>query len=245
METVLAMQPLEAVRAEPGPWTPAKAAPDGRRGLFALLLGGQDRLGRMLRDGATLRETVPKLMGVSVLAFALHGLVVGATAELLRDRMGSLALGGHPVVWLPAALVAAFVGALGVCLPVFYFCSQVAGLDVPVALVAAQALRGNATGAALLLGLVPFYVAYALGCALQLFGDPAVAVAAGLALPFVVGLWGVRAVWAGFTELAAGLPEGLEGRRAPLLAMLAFAVTVYAAVAPVALWRLAGALGGL
>jgi hypothetical protein len=226
----------------PAPAPPPLPAPDERRGFLPMLLGDHAALSAALQDPLAFRAIVPKLLGVSVLGFVLHGLVAGVAAELFAaDPAAGISLGGHPALWMPIAFTLSLVGALGICLPIFAFCSQVAGLDVPLPVVAAQALRANATSSALLLGLV----AYALGCVLHLFGTPALAVGLGLALPFVLGLFGIRAVYKGFSDLARAMPEGLERRRGLLRVMVFSAALVYAAVAPIALWRLAQALGGL
>jgi hypothetical protein len=70
-------------------------------------------------------------------------------------------------------------------------------------------------------------------------------IALGLALPFVAGLWGVRTLFLGFTDLADALPARRKAERARFLRRLTVAwAACYTAVTPVMiiwLWtRLSG-----
>jgi len=244
MATASATSDLAALPDLPRPaartiWTPA--APPARPGnLMQMLLLGHRSLNDELHDQVALPRRILQLIGLAVVGFALHGAAVGLALQRLHG-LGLGTLPGHPALWLPVAFTISLIGALGICLPIFFFCSQMAGLDTPLPLVAAQALRANATSAILLFALLPFYVALALGT----LWVPALAPAAlylGFGLPLLAGLGGIRAVYLGFADLAQRQsPEGQ--RRQLLLVMVLCASVVYALVAPVAMYRLAEVLG--
>ena len=214
-------------------------------GLFDLVLRGQDRLSSLLRHDASLPSLTQRLLALSLLGLAVHGLVVGIASQALgRGALAGLGLQeGHPALWMPLAFVAAFIGALAVCLPSFYFYTHLSGLDASFRLVTAQALRGQATTSVFLLGLCPFYAAVVLSAAVGILDDSGVVLGVGLLLPFAVGLWGVRVLYRSFRDLTTWLPV-THARRGNFLArMILCWAAVYTAIAPVALFRLARALG--
>jgi len=251
METILAIS-VPAPDSAPSPTVPASPAPGvwGQEppswpGMLDLILRGQSHLTRVLLDDRALPVAVQKLLALSLLGFGVHGLVVGFAAQVLRPELPWGGPIGHPVVWMPLALVLAFVGGLAVCLPSFYFYTQLAGLDASFRLVTAQALRAQATTAVLLLGVAPFYAALVLGCVAGAVSNAPLVVLAGVGTPFVVGLYGQRALYRGFSELVSVLPLTHRRRGHFLQRMIICWTVVYAAVAPVALVRLAQAFGGL
>src|SRR4029079_12471485 len=132
-------------------------------------------------------SSIQGMLMLSTIGLAIHGAVVGFAEEMLSPGFFGH---GHPAAWLPLALVGAFVGASAVCLPSFYFYTQLSGLDASFRLVTAQALRVQAKTSELLLAALPFYVALALGGAVQHRMDSEPIVLIGLALPFLVGLLG-------------------------------------------------------
>jgi len=81
---------------------------------------------------------------------------------------------------------------------------RLTGLDASFRLIAAQALRAQATTSVLLLGVAPFFAAYALACATGLFDGSALP-AGAVAAPFLAGLSGLRALYRGFCDLAGAL----------------------------------------
>jgi hypothetical protein len=218
---------------------PPAAPSDGS--MFDLILRGQAHLTEILGNERALPAVLQKLLTLSLLGLGIHGLVVGFAAEVLGvglfagDR-------GHPVLWMPVSFVLAFVGALCVCLPSFYFYTQLSGLDASFRLVTAQALRAQATAAVLLLGVAPFYAAVILAATVGLVQRADMVILTGTALPFVVGLFGLRALYKGFCDLALVLPRTHARRGDFLRRMVLCWGCVYTAVAPVALYRLADAL---
>jgi hypothetical protein len=213
--------------------------------MFDLILRGRERLDDLLRDESQLGPAAQKLLLLALLGLLVHGTVVGLSGALLPSQaVGAFFGRGHPWAWLPLSFAGAFLGALGLCLPSFWFYTQLSGLDASLRLVAAQALRAQATTSVLLLGILPFYAAYALGAALRVY-DPAGVITVGLLLPFAVGLWGVAALYRAFSSLAGHLPKTHERRGNFLLRMVLAWSAVYTAIAPIALWRIAAALGGI
>jgi hypothetical protein len=212
--------------------------------MFDLVLRDEARLHRLLRDEAVLPELIQKMLTLSVLGLTIHGVVLGMAAQLFEPQPWlGFYQSGHPVLWMPLAFVGAFLGALCICLPSFYFYTQLSGLDASFRLVTAQALRAQATTSLLLLGVLPFYAAWLLGTVVGLFGDARLALFAGMCLPFAVGLFGIRAVYRGFRALAEHLPVTHQRRGAFLQRLVLCWGGVYSCVAPVALYRLAEALG--
>jgi hypothetical protein len=225
---------------------PALQGPVSTGGLLDLLLRNESALTRLLLDGHRLTGTLQKLLGVAALGLLVHGLVVGVVAHsmLAQGEVGFVQ--GRPLLWIPLTFVGALIGALTICLPSFYFYTQLSGLDASFRLVTAQAVRVLAKTSVLLLGVAPFYAALALSAATGLLGDRETTVWIGFAVPFLVGLWGIAAVRRSFAELMEILPALQKGysRRGNFLdrMMLAWGA-VYSVVAPVAFWRLGEALG--
>jgi hypothetical protein len=224
--------------------SPEAEPPGPVPGMFDLVLRGEARLNRLLRDEAVLPELLQKMLSLSVLGLSIHGVVLGVAAELFEPQPWlAFFQSGTPVLWMPLAFVGAFLGALCICLPSFYFYTQLSGLDASFRLVTAQALRAQATTSVLLLGVLPFYAAWLLGTVVGVFSDARLALMAGMVLPFGVGLWGIRAVYRGFRALAEHLPITHKRRGAFLQRLVLCWGGVYSVVAPVALYRLAEALG--
>lgn len=215
------------------------------RSMFDLVLRGGDRLDQLLRDESQLASAAQKLLLLSLLGLAIHGLTLGLAASALpHDAVGAFLSRGRAWLWAPLSFAGAFVGTLGICLPTFWFYTQLAGLDASFRLVATQALRAQATTSVLLLGVLPFYAAYAMGAALHVF-HPALVTTVGLWLPFAVGLFGVVALYKAFVSLAQHLPKTHQRRGNFLLRMVVLWAGVYTLIAPIALWALGGALGNV
>jgi hypothetical protein len=221
--------------------------PSVRPSMFDLVLRRPRLLDRVLRDEAMLPKAIQQLVSLSVLGLAVYGLVVGASAQLIRDQLapGSFFTGGFPAVWAPVSFVLAFLGAICICLPSFYFFTQLSGMDASFRLVTAQALRGIATTGVLLLGAAPFYAAWVLGNVVGVFENVDITLQVGLVIPFLVGLIGVGAVDKGFRSMLDVLPQ-THARRGNFVRRLVLAWgALFTAVAPVALYRLGGFFSGV
>ncbi len=212
--------------------------------MFDLLMRGQSRLTQLLLSERHLSAAVSQMVGLSVLGFAVHGLVMGSVEQWAWANGRFESIQGHPALWMPIAFALAFTGALGICLPSFYFYTQLAGVDASFRLVTAQALRINATTSVVLLGITPFYAAYALACGMGVVSNGLERMEIiGYVLPFVAGLLsGVRALYRGFSDLADALPRTHTRRGDFLRRMILCWCAIYSVIAPVALWRLTDTL---
>jgi hypothetical protein len=133
------------------------------------------------------------------------------------------------------------VMATGVCLPSFYFYSLLAGIRVSALQVVGQVMKGKAATSMMLLGVLPSYVAVVLGAIVFRFPHDwlRLALCLGLVLPFIAGLWGVRAIYLGFVRLADTMAPERRCQRECLLRRLTLACAgCYAAVSPVMIYTL-------
>jgi len=132
------------------------------------------------------------------------------------------------------------VGALGICLPSFYFYGLLSGIRASMLQVTAISLHALATTGIILMGLLPIYVGSILGVIVVGATHNLVypfLVAVGLLLPFLAGLTSLKVMYEGFVDLIRTLPETRMESRAPMVRMLALAwACLYTAVAPVTLW---------
>jgi hypothetical protein len=133
------------------------------------------------------------------------------------------------------------VAANGVCLPSFYFYGLLAGVRTSMLGVVSHAMKGMASAAVALLGILPIYVATALTVIVfplprgLLLG----CVALGLALPFVAGLWGVKTLYDGFLALRDTICHERRESRACLLRRLLLAwCGLYTAMTPLMVYVL-------
>jgi hypothetical protein len=211
---------------------------------YELVLRDDPRLDHWIVDPELHATSVRKLLGVSVAGMAVYGAMVGMVAQFSKlDAVTASFIGPLPILTFPIALTLAFLGALAVCLPSFYFYTQLSSLDASFRIVTGQALRVQARTATLLLGALPFYVAIALGAVVGLFDGGAPILGVGVMLPFIVGLAGLTSLARSFSRLSQSLPVA-HVRRPLFLPRLVFAWgAVYSLVAPVALYRLVEALG--
>lgn len=132
------------------------------------------------------------------------------------------------------------IGALGICLPSFYFYGLLAGVRASMLQVTAISLHALATTGIILMGLLPIYVGIILAVivlgATQGLVYPFL-VGIGLLLPFLAGLTSLKVMYEGFVDLIRTLPETRMESRAPMVRLLALAwACLYTAVAPVTLW---------
>jgi hypothetical protein len=142
---------------------------------------------------------------------------------------------------LPLAYGLGLVLAACVCLPSFYFYSLLAGVKASWSQITSLVGKGMAANAVMLLGVLPVYVAAVLG--LVVFNADLEwlrwTLKFGLLLPFVAGLWGLRSVYLGVTDLGETMPPAWRCRRRCFLRRLTFSwAAVYATVVPVMVYRL-------
>lgn len=243
---VRAAGPPEEGRGAVGP------APDERSvlGLAELLLKNPSRVDRLARDEGKQLLLLPSLLAIGLASFSLFalGLVLTlgaapaeALPELLAERWATHRAASALALWLAYAL--GFTLTTGVCLPSFYFYSLLAGVRLSWAQVTAQIMKGQASTAVMLMGIMPVYVAAALGAMVFAAPPPVLrgVLYAGLALPFVAGLWGVRSIYVGFLGLSDTLPTRRRCQRECWLRRLTAACSAcYTAVCPVMIYTLWG-----
>lgn len=236
--------------------------------LVELILKDRPRLERIIRDSSLAGELIPRFLAISLVGFTFFGIslaliisAVGVRIDLMSikqalegtaprlmsfDHNESLAaLGTGKILIAALRLIAAYdlglIAAAGVCLPSLYFYGLLAGVPMSMARVTVHTLKGMATTATALVGILPIYVAFSLGAAV--FEAPALLVdcvlQVGLLLPFGAGLFGAHSLYAGFSALAGTLPSERRCQRACLLRRLVVSWSVcYAAVTPVMIYTL-------
>ncbi len=219
-------------------------------GLAELLLKDPARVDRLARDESRQLPLVPALLAIGLVSFSLFALALALTfgaapaaalPEFLAGRWAADRTAAALALWLAYAL--GFTLTTGVCLPNFYFYGLLAGVRVTWPQVTALIMKGQASTAVMLMGIMPVYVAAALGGVV--FGAPPERMRwilyAGLGLPFLAGLWGVRSIYLGFLGLSDTLPPERRCRRECWLRRLTAACSAcYSAVCPVMIYTLWG-----
>ncbi len=214
---------------------------------FSLVLREGPLLDDAIRNPSAPDEPARQLLILSLLGLVAHGVAVGLVATHVdlgaAFHFGWL-LDVAPILWLPVSLVVVFTGALAICLPSFYFYTQLSGLDVSFRLITAQALRVQARTSVLLLGVLPFYVAAGLAPVLGVGVSPDQVLGIGLGLPFFLGILGLDSLRHSFERLAAILPNTRgDGSAFVRYAVVAWGA-VFVSVAPIGLFRILHAIGG-
>jgi hypothetical protein len=216
-------------------------------GLAELLLKDRPHVDDLLRDEARQADLIPRFL---MIALAIFSAYAGAMLVLLRaapaDAVpGVLAEGWsaglQPALALWGAYALGLIAATGVCLPSFYFYGLLAGVRISLVQVVTHCLKGQAATAIMLAGILPIYVAVALG--LLIFGASAarqeLVLYIGLLLPFFAGLWGVASLFQGFMRLADTLPGRCGAERVCFLRRLTLAwAACYTAVTPFTIYSL-------
>jgi hypothetical protein len=128
------------------------------------------------------------------------------------------------------------IAATGVVLPSLYFYGLLSGIRMTMLSVTVHALKGQATTAVALVGILPLYLALALG--MVVFGVKApllsLSLLLGMSLPYIAGLWGVRSLYVGFQGLCDTMPAERRARRACFLRRLVLSwAACYTAITPV------------
>jgi hypothetical protein len=241
-----------------------EAVPDiadtgGLLSLVEMILKHPKSLEALVRRPDAQASLVPRLLAISLTSFTLYGvtmaIVIGASGlniELremkdVLDRGGSLILiqpaesasllhQGNTAAGLVLAYSFGLIAATGVCLPSLYFYGLLSGVRLSMLDVVTHALKGKATTAVALVGILPVYVAVAMGVLIVPTLDSIVPLALwpGFILPFIAGLWGTVSLYRGLAGLADTLPADRCERRGCFLRRLVFSWgACYTAVAPV------------
>ena len=198
-------------------------------GLAELLLKDRMQVDDMLRDESRQAELIPRFLAIALASFSTYACAMilllyaapsGSIPSVLAEGW-SFAV--RPALGLWLAYVLGLVAATGICLPSFYFYGS---RPASRSRASRDALpQGQAATAIMLVGILPIYVAIALG--MLIFAAPVelqqVVLSIGLVLPFIAGLWGVYSIYGGFMRLADTLAGGCRDRRICFLRRLTLA----------------------
>jgi hypothetical protein len=210
--------------------------------LVDLTLKDRRRLDALIRDESRAPDLIPRLLALALVGFTIFGIAATLIVNLVSPLPSWVpSARWYDGTWasLTLAYVVGLVAATGVCLPSFYFYGLLAGVKLSMLQATTHAVKCLAVTAVVLVGALPIYVAVALG--MIVFTAPAAwmqwTIGVGLALPFLAGLWGVRSLFVGFTDLADTLPACRQARRACFLRRLTLAWSIcYTTVTPVMIY---------
>jgi hypothetical protein len=215
--------------------------------LAELLLKDRVQVDDLLRDESKQVDLIPRFLAISLCSFTVYAWAMvlllfaapdGSIPSVLAEGWSFAA---RPALGLWTAYALGLVAATGICLPSFYFYGLLAGVRITFLQVVTHCLKGQAATAIMLIGILPIYVAVALG--MLIFAAPVevqqVVLSAGLVLPFLAGLWGVYSIYSGFMRLADTLPGRCRERRTCFLRRLTMAwAACYTAVTPLMIYSL-------
>lgn len=242
--TIPVLEPIDFPAAEP--WLP----PTRQRsvlGMAELLLKDRQSADELLREENQQVDLIPRFLIIALASFTIYAWAMillldvasrEAIPTVLADGWG-VAIRPALALWLAYAL--GLIAATGICLPSFYFYGLLAGVRISFVEIVGHSVKGAASTAIMLMGILPIYVAVALG--MLIFGAPVSGQQAiftlGLVLPFIAGLWGVYSLFQGFMRLADTLPGGCSGRRTCFLRRMTLSWSAcYTAVTPLMIYTL-------
>ncbi len=213
------------------------------------ILRDRERLRLALRDEQVQPRILPRLVAIAVATLAFFGLVMSGVLLATGARLGFMTPAGldRPAfLAMPLAYPLGLLGAIGICLPSFYFYALQCGFAPSFRRIVTQTVAGGAFTGIFLVGILPIYAAAII--AVERLGGGLDALwlwsAIGLFLPVLAGLTGVNECYLGFLALADSLPEERRGRRAGMIGLLALWSTgLYAVVAPVLVYQLLKTFG--
>jgi hypothetical protein len=217
-------------------------------GLAELLLKDPAGVDRMTRDESRLADLIPRFLALALASFSIYTLAIIAVLHFVPPSALPPVLASHwsgggvaPSLALWAAYTLGMIAASGICLPSFYFFGLLAGVRLTFLKTVAHVVKGKGATSVMLVGLLPVYVAVALGM-IVFEADESwlrASIYLGLALPFLAGLWGVRSIHRGFLTLVDTIAQEQRSSRAMFLRRLTLAwAAVYTAVTPVMIWTL-------
>ena len=237
-------------------------------GLVELVLKKRQELHRVLRDRTKHAELLPRLLAISLTGFALFGVTMSLVLSVAGRWPALTAIAtwidkpatnlitfkaisspwGHLAPWisgqafvLTGAYAFGLVAASGVALPSLYFYCLLAGVRMTMLEVVVHAVKSKAIAAVALIGILPIYVALAMG--VLIFDVSAfwlqVTMYVGLALPFIAGFWGTVSLYQGFAPLCDTMPiERMANRQCFLRRLVLSWSACYSAIMPVMIYSL-------
>jgi hypothetical protein len=267
--------PLDEIVGPPAESLEPEIGDERREGIMSLveyILKAPRRLDRRIRDSALQPVFIPRFLVISLISFATFGVAFSlvlaaahitprltAIDEYLDQPWSAVPLvrfeenAGFSSLWTTGdawrvivAYAFGLIAATGVCLPSLYFYGLLSGIRLSMLDVTTHAMKAKATTAVALMGILPLYIAVALGVAIfdwlpQVFRDWTIWL--GFVLPFVAGLWGTYSLYRGFGDLTDTLPADRCERRGCFLRRLVVSwAACYTAVSPVMIYTVWEAL---
>jgi hypothetical protein len=236
--------------------------------LVELLLKNRQGLHRLLRHQASHAGLLPRLLAISLTGFVLFGVTMSlvltvanrwpsltaiATVidqptqklisfDVIHSSWGKLGpwIGGQAVV-LTGAYAFGLVAASGVALPSLYFYCLLAGIRMTMLEVVVHAVKAKSIAAVALVGILPIYVAAAMGVVIFHAGEYwlQLTIFLGLILPFIAGFWGTASLYQGFSQLCDTMPANRAANRQCFLRRLVLSwAACYSAIMPVTIYSL-------
>jgi hypothetical protein len=142
---------------------------------------------------------------------------------------------------LTGAYAFGIVAASGVALPSLYFYCLLAGVRMTMLEVVVHAVNAKSIAAVALVGILPIYVAAAMGVVIFNAGEYwlQLAMFLGLVLPFIAGFWGTASLYQGFSQLCDTMPADRMANRQCFLRRLVLSWSAcYSAIMPVMIYSL-------
>jgi hypothetical protein len=237
-------------------------------GLVELLLKNRFGLHQVLRQRTAHAVLLPRLLAIALTGFILFGVTMSLVLtvsnrwpaltaidawidapssgllsfEAVDSQWGKLSpwVSGQALV-LTAAYAFGLVAASGVALPSLYFYCLLAGIRMTMLEVVVHAVKSKAIAAVALVGILPIYVALAMGVVIFNFSEAWLvkAMLLGLVLPFIAGFWGTVSLYQGFAQLCDTMPADRAANRACFLRRLVLSWSAcYSAIMPVMIYSL-------
>ncbi len=227
-------------------------APPDRPGVIDLLLRHRAIADDDCADAERAARLLPRLVLTTVGGVGAFSLVQGLLLTTAAHAWPAGLAEAHPLLAVGGVFAAFEFGLMGTqiaALPTFYFHALLAGLRTHAWRITVESLRARATASVVLLGLLPIYLALALGFGLLAAGDSrwaelhSAVVLCGYALPLVAGLAAPLSLLRAFRRMAGEREE--DGRRPmPTLLVMAWSA-LFTVMAPLGIARMLGLLGAL
>jgi hypothetical protein len=237
-------------------------------GLVELLLKNRRGLHQLLRRQPAHAGLLPRLLAISLTGFVLFGVTMSLVLtvanrwpsltaiatminhpaqrlisfDTIHSPWGKLSpwISGQAFV-LTGAYAFGLVAASGVALPSLYFYCLLAGVRMTMLEVVVHAVKAKSIAAVALVGILPIYVAAAMGVVILNAGEYwlQLTIFLGLVLPFIAGFWGTASLYQGFSQLCDTLPADRMANRQCFLRRLVLSWSAcYSAIMPVMIYSL-------
>jgi hypothetical protein len=128
-----------------------------------------------------------------------------------------------------------------VALPSLYFYCLLAGIRMSMLEVVVHAVKAKSIAAVALVGILPIYVAAAMGVVIFDVGPYWLnfTIFLGLVLPLIAGFWGTASLYQGFSQLCDTMPADRAANRQCFLRRLVLSWSAcYSAIMPVMIYSL-------